>query len=99
MSATNSAKPTKKSILQTDLGDINLSRLIPRHEPKQLASSVMMLLTGLSLLVSLIFIIITGININRTDIPPQEGQLLNRGSVEKAAQLLTEETVLFDSAE
>lgn len=96
MSATNSNKSANKSsVFEKDLKDINLSGLMPRQSPQQIAGNMMLVLSGFSLILSLIYIVLTGMRLNQTNIPPQDGQLLNRASIEKAAQLLQEETVVF----
>lgn len=78
-----------------DLKDLNPLKLIPRRSPQEMALLVMILLSSLSLIISLVFLVSTGLRINRTDIPPQDGQLINRVIVEQAAELIQEETVIF----
>lgn len=68
-----------------------------RNKPKELTITTFILgLASFSLVVSLILLILLTARINQTDIPPQEGQLLNRTSIEKAAELMREQTVVFN---
>jgi len=65
---------------------------------QQLISVVFLGLNGIAILFSLGFLVKTMMQLNKTDVPPQEGQLLNRPSIEKAAQLIQEQTVVFENA-
>ena len=68
-----------------------------RRQPRQVNfSKLLALIAVTSLVSSLLFLVITTVRLNQTDIPPQEGQLLNRISIEQAAQLLQEQTVVFN---
>lgn len=79
----------------------SLSKSLPvSSKPKsQLLGLVLVVVSTFSLILSFVFLINTAIQLNRGEVPPQEGQLLNRPSIEKAAILLQEQTAVFETSE
>jgi hypothetical protein len=86
----------KKSIFEQDLSTLISLNGFKRTQPQLLVTKILLGISLAGFLFALVFLLINTIRSNRTDIPPQEGQLLNRISIEKAAQLLQEETVRFN---
>ena len=76
----------------------SIQRRFTNTPTQQLISVVFLGLNGIAILFSLGFLVKTMMQLNKTDVPPQEGQLLNRPSIEKAAQLIQEQTVVFENA-
>lgn len=68
-----------------------------RRQPHSvLVTSGILVLSLIFLVLNLIFLVSVISRINQTDIAPQEGQLLNRLSIEQAAELLREKTLVFE---
>ena len=70
------------------------------RQPKEILVSLIFVgVASISLFASLLFVLLNSNQLSRTDISPQDGQLLNNQSIEKASQLLIEQTVSFNLEE